>query len=116
MEELFIEEDAKKDILHVDEILLSDDKEINYEDIIINSFENLNLEDFKNQNYKIKMHGDMEHLNEYMEYPIDMHQYNYNDYPYEEEKVYSYHDDMNIFNEDMESFSDSLPVIHNLYR
>jgi hypothetical protein len=116
MEELFIEEDGKKDILSVDDIILSDDKEINYEDMIINSFENLNLEDFKNHSYKVKMPGDMEHFNEYMvnEYPIDGRGDRYNDYgqeyPYEEEKVYSYHDDMNLFNEDIESFSDSLPV------
>jgi hypothetical protein len=130
MEELFIEEDNKKDVLHVDDIILSDEKEV-YDDIIIDSFENLNLEDFKNHSYKNKIPGDLEHFNEYAinnhDYPMDMHRdlmehddgyrgYNnhYDDdqggYPYEEEKLYSQHDDMNIFNEDINSFNDSLPV------
>jgi hypothetical protein len=107
MEELFIEEEAKNDVIRVEDIMLIDEKE-NYDDIIINSFENLNLEDFKNHSYKIKMPGDMNHINEYIinEYPDRYGNY---EYPYEEEKVYSY-ENTNLFNEDIESFNDSLPV------
>ena len=47
MEELFIEDDEKKDdINNDDDIILSDEKEYN-DEIVLNSFENINLEDFK---------------------------------------------------------------------
>jgi hypothetical protein len=121
MEELFIEDDGKKnDEINVDEILLTEEKD--YDDVVINSFENLNLEDFKAHGYKMKIPGALEHFDDYHIGDIDYNnaqQYSPDDdnyQPYEEEKVYSYEDNLlNEEDDDIESFSDSLPVCYFSY-
>ena len=84
MEELFLNDEEKKDVINQEDIILSDEKDYN-DELILNSFENLNLEDFKNPNFnsfKGKI-SELEHINEYIiktnEYPdnIKIEDYNY---------------------------------------
>lgn len=126
MEELFIEDDLSK---NKSERNVNDGpSEDNYEDVILTSFENLNLEDFKKVGIPLQIDIDEPVTNNFNEFISKNNEYDYdNNYNennlnvndinsnfenvsgsniFEEEKINQFNGNYNLFNESREIASD----------